>query len=367
MRADYRAQQRIAARDTTLIAGVVALVAFPSWGLYDAVVIPDQAAAFIRVRLLFEAAIALAWLGLLWRRLGARWPEQMAFLLVALPEVAIAWMIPSTGERLAPYLLGLSLAIYASAFMIVWRWQLTALLVALTGATTAAFTLVHRPGLEAHQIATIVFYLATAGTLAIAAQVYRDQKGWQQFVTQAALESERRRNEVLVEELDQLSREDPLTAVGNRRAWEARLVGEFLRARRSGRTMSVIVCDFDHFKSVNDTYGHAVGDSVLRVGARLLAERVRTTDFVARLGGDEFGIVCPDTRLRDAEQLAWTLAIRSRSTDYAKDVAVTFSLGVAELQDDDATFDDLLHRADANLYQAKMRRDTVCCGTLTAT
>jgi diguanylate cyclase (GGDEF)-like protein len=131
--------------------------------------------------------------------------------------------------------------------------------------------------------------------------------------------------------------------------------------------MSVIVCDFDHFKSVNDTYGHAVGDSVLRVGARLLAERVRTTDFVARLGGDEFGIVCPDTRLSDAEQLAWTLAIRSRSTDYAKDVAVTFSLGVAELQDDDATFDDLLHRADANLYQAKMRRDTVCCGTLTAT
>ena len=76
-----------------------------------------------------------------------------------------------------------------------------------------------------------------------------------------------------MQELDQLSREDPLTAVGNRRAWEERLVGEFLRARRSMRPMSVIVCDVDHFKVINDTYGHVVGDQILRGGAAVLAER----------------------------------------------------------------------------------------------
>jgi diguanylate cyclase (GGDEF)-like protein len=167
-----------------------------------------------------------------------------------------------------------------------------------------------------------------------------------------------------VKELDQLSREDPLTAVGNRRAWEERVVGEFLRARRSGEPLSIIVCDFDHFKLVNDTHGHGVGDAVLRAGAMLLAQRVRETDFVARLGGDEFGIICPSTSLAGAEQLAWTLAERSRSTDYAEDVAMTFSLGVAELVPDDASSADLLHRADRALYDAKVTRDTVSRGAV---
>ena len=133
-------------------------------------------------------------------------------------------------------------------------------------------------------VATITFYLVTASTLAIVAQVYRERKGWQQHVTRTQLEGERRRNEVLVAELDQLTREDPLTSVGNRRAWEERLTGEFLRARRSGRPLSIIVCDFDHFKAINDLHGHNIGDAVLRIGAGVLAARVRPSDFVARLG-----------------------------------------------------------------------------------
>ena len=362
LRAGYRQQMRTAARDTTLIAGVVAIVAFPLWAVYDSIVLPGEAAAFLPVRAGFEAAIILSWLALLWKPIGNRWPEAAAFLVLAMPEIAVSWMIPRTGDQLAPYLLGLSLAIYASAFLIVWRWQLTAALVVLTGAALSAFSLAHRPGLEADQVATAVFYLATASVLAITAQVYRSRRGWQQFTTQAALEEERRRNELLVEELDQLSREDPLTAVGNRRAWEEHVVGEFLRARRSGLPLSVIVCDFDHFKTVNDTHGHAVGDSVLRAGALLLAQRVRGTDFVARLGGDEFGIICPGTSLAGAELLAQTLAQQSRETTYAHGVAMTFSLGVAELEQGDVSSADLLHRADRALYDAKATRDAVSCG-----
>jgi len=359
LRAAYAAQQRLAARTTTLIAGVVALIAFPIWAIFDAIVVPEEADAFLEVRLGFEAAIALAWLALLWGRIGGRWPEQTAFALITLPELAIGWMIPRTGDRMEPYLLGLSLAIYASAFLIVWRWHLTALLVAFTIASTAAFAVTADPGLEDHQVATIAFYLTTAGTLAIVAQVYRHRTGWQRFVAQAALEEERRRNAALVEELDQLSREDPLTGVGNRRAWEERIVNELLRAKREGGTVSVIVCDLDHFKVVNDTLGHAAGDRVLRATTALLTERLRATDFVARLGGDEFCVLCASTGLLDAQALAVELADRARATTWPDGARVTFSVGVAEARPGDVDPADVLQRADRALYDAKSTRDTV--------
>lgn len=359
LRAGYIAQQREAAWATTLIAGLVALVAFPVWGFFDAVVLPGRAEAFLGVRFGFEAAIAVAWLALRWRRIGGRWPEQTAFVVVALPELAISWMIPRSGDRLEPYLLGLSLAIYASAFLIVWRWQLTALLVAFTSVTTAAFCVTAPQPLAAYQVATIVFYLATAGTLAIAAQVYRQRTGWQRFVAEAALEDERERNARLVDELDRLSREDPLTAVGNRRAWEERILSELLRVKRHGGTLSVILCDLDSFKSVNDTLGHAAGDRVLRAAAALLTGRARVTDLVVRLGGDEFCVLCPDTGLPAAQALALEIAHLARTTAWPDGVQLTFSVGVAEARPGDVNPDEILHRADLALYDAKSTRDTV--------
>lgn len=359
LRAGYIAQQREAAWATTLIAGLVALVAFPVWGFFDTVVLPGRAEAFLGVRFGFEAAIAVAWLALRWRRIGGRWPEQTAFVVVALPELAISWMIPRSGDRLEPYLLGLSLAIYASVFLIVWRWQLTALLVAFTSVTTAAFCVTAPQPLAAYQVATIVFYLATAGTLAIAAQVYRQRTGWQRFVAEAALEDERERNARLVDELDRLSREDPLTAVGNRRAWEERILSELLRVKRHGGTLSVILCDLDSFKSVNDTLGHAAGDRVLRAAAALLTGRARVTDLVVRLGGDEFCVLCPDTGLPAAQALALKIAHLARTTAWPDGVQLTFSVGVAEARPSDVNPDEILHRADLALYDAKSTRDTV--------
>ncbi len=83
------------------------------------------------------------------------------------------------------------------------------------------------------------------------------------------------------------------TAVGNRRAWEERSVHELLRAKRHGGTISVILCDLDNFKTVNDTLGHAAGDRVLRATAALLTGRARATDLVVRLGGDGFCVLGP--------------------------------------------------------------------------
>ena len=142
--------------------------------------------------------------------------------------------------------------------------------------------------------------------------------------------------------------------MGNRRAWEERLTGEFLRARRSGRPLSVIVCDLDNFKAVNDGHGHNVGDAVLRMAAGLLLDRVRSSDFVARLGGDEFAVLCPDTSLAAAAQLALEVGDLTRRTGFPAGVAMTCSIGVAELERSDTTTGHLFHRADCALYDAKM-------------
>jgi diguanylate cyclase (GGDEF)-like protein len=356
----YAAEVRRTTRSAALVAGAIAIVVFPAWSVFDALLLPDQVGSFLRVRVLVTALLVPIWLLLLWRRSGERWPEQLTLAFVAMPEVAIAWMVARSGEQLEPYLLGLSIAIWISAFLLTWRWQLTALLVAVTGAATALFVLTGSEPVEATRVGTMVFYILTTGAFAVGLQLYRSRTNWRQFVTQAALEDERRRNEALVAELDHLSRTDPLTAVGNRRAWEERLLGEFLRARRAATPMSVLVCDFDHFKDVNDLHGHPAGDAVLRHGARLLADRCRATDFVARLGGDEFGIVCPGVGIDDAENLATSLVELARATTFPDGVSMTFSVGVAELRVDDRDAADLLQRADAALYRAKVNRDVAC-------
>ena len=361
LRAGYCEQLRTATRDTTLIAGVVALVAFPAWALFDELVLPERASSFLTIRLVFEVLIAGGWLALWWRRIGGRWPEATSLALVSLPVVAIALMVSRSGDRIEAYLLGMSLPLYASGCLIIWRWRLTLALVGVTAIALAVCSIGADPGLARADVASAAFYLATAAVLAVAAQAYREHTGWQRYVTQAALEAEQRRNEALVAELDQLSREDPLTAVGNRRAWDERLVGEFLRAKRSGRPLSVIVCDVDHFKVINDSHGHAIGDQVLRSGAAVLAGRVRATDFVARLGGDEFGILCPETALAAATRLAGELADRARAGTFPADVALRLSFGVAELAAEDTDVAALVKRADKALYEAKETRDTVRC------
>ncbi|MCU1455063.1 MAG: hypothetical protein JWN46_3209 [Acidimicrobiales bacterium] len=357
----FYAQQRRETRDTTLVGGIVALVAMPLWTLFDRVMVPERAGTFLTVRLICEVAIALSCLALWSRRFGERWPEQISLLTVASIEIAIAWMAPRAGTQFEGYLLGLSLAFYATAFLLVWHWRMTLVLVACTAAAMAAFSIGVHPGLSRQRVTTIVFYLATSSALAITAQVYRDRKRWQQHVTQTALEGERRRNVVLMEELEQLSREDALTSVGNRRAWDERLTGEFLRARRSGRPLSILVFDLDHFKEVNDLRGHTVGDTVLRASAALLVDRVRQTDFVARLGGDEFAVLCPDTSLATAATLASDIRERTRTLERAGDALMTCSIGVAELERSDTSTESLYSRADAALYAAKTARDTVRC------
>ncbi|MCU1392133.1 MAG: hypothetical protein JWM34_561 [Ilumatobacteraceae bacterium] len=358
LRAAYLAEQRTAARSTALLAGVVALAVFPFWTVFDRIVLPDGE-QFIGLRIGFEIAIAIAWLTLRSTRVGRRWPEPAAFVLVTMPEIAIAWMIPRTGDHIEPYLLGLSITIYASAFVIVWRWQLTALLVVVTGALVTLFCLQADDAITAAQIATTVFYLGTAGAISTVGQIYRHRTGWLKYVTESELADERRRNAVLVEELNQLSRQDPLTGIGNRRAWEERVVAEMLRSGRHGGTLSVILCDLDDFKAVNDALGHAAGDRVLRATAALLLDRVRPADFVVRFGGDEFCVLCPDTPLAVAQVLADDIVQGARSYAWPDGLRLTLSVGVAQAQLNETDPSIVVHRADEAMYQVKRSRNAI--------
>ena len=154
-------------------------------------------------------------------------------------------------------------------------------------------------------------------------------------------------------QLELLMMTDPLTGVGNRRQLMARLETETDRARRYQRDLSVLFIDLDHFKRVNDTLGHPVGDQVLVAVAGHLMAQVRGADSIGRIGGEEFVILLPDTQLEPARVAAerWLSAVATLSIP-GLTWPMTASAGVAQYQDGD-TAETLLARCDRALYRAK--------------
>ena len=135
-------------------------------------------------------------------------------------------------------------------------------------------------------------------------------------------------------------------------------------SRRSGLPLCVLSLDLDYFKRINDTWGHAAGDKVLRAFAAILLGSRRDVDRCGRFGGEEFIVVLPDTGLSGgravARRLRDTMAVTPLSVSDGESVTVTLSAGLAELGPDD-TLESLLHRVDAALYEAKNGgRDRLC-------
>jgi len=160
-------------------------------------------------------------------------------------------------------------------------------------------------------------------------------------------------------QLRRQSRTDSLTGLGNRALLNERLGLELVRAKRTNMPLSVVLMDVDHFKLVNDRFGHLVGDEVLKAMAILLREEARQTDTAGRWGGEEFLIVCPDTSLEHARVLAERIRLRIDRHSFATGARHSASFGIAQWQDTE-TGDSLLARADSALYRAKdMGRDRV--------
>jgi diguanylate cyclase (GGDEF)-like protein len=163
-------------------------------------------------------------------------------------------------------------------------------------------------------------------------------------------------NAQLFEELNIQSNTDGLTGLFNRRHFFTLAEREFQRARRFSRSLSVIMLDIDHFKRVNDTYGHAAGDQVLIEIAHRMRASIRNIDVLGRYGGEEFAMVLPETELPGAgllaERLRKTIAATVVNT-VGGPVTVTVSMGVAPFAPEVADFTALIHNADLALYAAK--------------
>jgi len=156
------------------------------------------------------------------------------------------------------------------------------------------------------------------------------------------------------EKLKELSTTDPLTGIKNRRSFFESSEKFFKLARRKGLALSIIMLDIDFFKKVNDTYGHIVGDEILKFISKIIEKELRDSDIFARYGGEEFIILLPDTDIEGAFKTANKLRKIVEDTPYEGDVevSITISLGVAQLENE-KIFNDLIKKADKALYKAK--------------
>jgi diguanylate cyclase (GGDEF)-like protein len=159
----------------------------------------------------------------------------------------------------------------------------------------------------------------------------------------------------VIAQAEEVSHVDVLTCLPNRRQVIKQLQNEVIRAERYKTSLSISMIDIDHFKRINDSYGHTVGDQVLFQLANMLQESVRDPDTVGRYGGEEFLVVLPNTRLREAAEQAARLCKRIRTADIniGEPVQLTISIGVAEYRHGQENWQKFLSRADMALYEAK--------------
>jgi diguanylate cyclase len=158
-----------------------------------------------------------------------------------------------------------------------------------------------------------------------------------------------------LEEQRQKALIDPLTGLPNRAAWSERLEYEIGQWQKHGNTLMLAMLDLDHFKRINDNYGHLAGDKVLKIIANVLRKRLRPTDFIARFGGEEFVLLMPSTVPADGMKLLETLRASIEACPFhfrGEPVTVTLSIGLATFRHGEHG-DVVLKRADQALYRAK--------------
>ncbi len=165
-----------------------------------------------------------------------------------------------------------------------------------------------------------------------------------------------REQEQILEKLSRDANTDFLTQVNNRASFDKRLNEEFNRFKRYGQKFSIIMLDLDHFKEINDTYGHIAGDRVLRAIASLLNDEKRVSDFLARYGGEEFVLILPGIDSNSAVNVADKLRIKVENTTFRYEnysIHLSLSAGVTEILPEDQTPMDVVKRVDDATYEAK--------------
>jgi diguanylate cyclase (GGDEF)-like protein len=250
----------------------------------------------------------------------------------------------------APYYAGLNLVILGCGFLFAWPLRLAiafnAVIYGFYMAPLFSGSIpIHDPGVAI----TNQFFLLSTILISVIAQHHRLAQEKKDYL---AIEQ----HQVLLQQAETLAATDPLTSLYNRRHFFRLGAYELGHARRLNKPLSVLAIDIDHFKKINDTYGHQVGDEIMRAAAHAFHSCLRQDDILARVGGDEFMALLPSTDIHEAAAVAERirLAMQSQSIETTRlPVPVTVSVGVAPLTEDIVDLDALLLRTDEALYAAK--------------
>ncbi|MEJ5361788.1 MAG: diguanylate cyclase [Spirochaetota bacterium] len=164
---------------------------------------------------------------------------------------------------------------------------------------------------------------------------------------------------MMAEELQKLAITDELTGIYNRRKFNEVSLKEFIRAKRNKTTLSIILMDIDHFKIVNDKYGHATGDDVLKTIAKSISASLRSLDIFARYGGEEFIICLPETNIVAAQKVAERIRLCINELTFhdeqKNEFKISLSLGISQIKEYSETIEDIIRYADKALYEAKIQ------------
>ena len=370
------------------------------WRAEDALVADDATVVnLFRLRILWRVAVVFNGLFLLvflWRLLTAplspavlQWTSQMAWVHVVIVSVALVfgWLVHRAGQvrhaRMAGWLATLNAAsIMMDGILLVAVDQavtsnITAYVIACLLAGGVAYVRPRVAG-AVYALSYVAFFKVIGWTQTNPELVLSNRINgfaacvlgclfsclvWRQFCTitlqKRQLEKTNAELNQKQRDLERLTRQDGLTGLFNRNTFVELSQRELDRAQRQGSATTLLLLDLDHFKRVNDTWGHPAGDAVLRAVATLASTTVRSTDLVGRLGGEEFIVLLPNTSAEAGRRLAEKLRARLESTPVIWEqtpIAVTVSIGLASTTAADKRgFDTLYTEADKALYLAKQR------------
>lgn len=266
------------------------------------------------------------------------------------------------GEEL-PWILAMFMTILIAQFVFIMNrvnWGAITALYAITGAVLSAWTVAESEP-ERMAVLALLLSIPAATGLFILHRFHSDRRNSFAMLLRAEAANAELQKQIhartkLETELKRIAATDPLTGLYNRRRYEELFRQELRRIDRYGGNISILVIDMDHFKHVNDTYGHGTGDRVLKDAAGLFLRQLREVDIVGRLGGEEFIVLLPDIEKSEAAVVAERLRSKIGELRFFANnetFRVTATIGIAQYKTGDRGIEDLIIRADGALYKGK--------------